>query len=88
MSIEGGIKVARMALGRTYFDKKATGLVDRLKRYRRVVNASTNEPGSPLHDESSHGADCYRYLSIIADRLTNENLNDAKAIKYPKLGII
>jgi len=85
--VEAGIKAARMALNRTYFDKKATGLVDSLKRYRRAINATTNEAGAPLHDENSHGADCYRYLAIVADRMTNETMGDQKLV-YPDMGIV
>jgi phage terminase large subunit len=43
-----------------------------LKRYRRQINQQTNEPGAPLHDEYSHGADVMRYLAIVADQLSND----------------
>jgi phage terminase large subunit len=72
MSIEAGIKIARMAFGQMYFDKDKTGrLIECIKRYRRQQSASTGEFGQPLHDEYSHGADNLRYLSIAADRMTN-----------------
>ena len=72
--VEAGIRAARMELKRTYFDQgKAARLVECLKRYRRNVNAATNEPGTPVHDEWSHGADAFRYLAINADSLTNED---------------
>ena len=62
-----------MALGQAVFDKtKAARLVECLKRYRRSVNQQTNEPGSPVHDEYSHGADGWRYVAINADKMTNE----------------
>jgi phage terminase large subunit len=59
---------------RCYFDKdKTKGLVNSLKRYKRAVNQTTNEPGAPLHDSSSHDADAFRYLGVVADRLRNES---------------
>lgn len=74
LSVEDGIKAARMTFGQVYFDKAKTGrLIECLKRYRRSVNQQTNEPGSPVHDEFSHGADNFRYLSIVADKMRNEN---------------
>lgn len=73
-SIEGGIKAARETLSQTVFDKtKAAPIVDALKRYRRAINSSTNEPGAPLHDDASHGADNYRYIALCAEQMTNED---------------
>lgn len=74
IGIEPGIKLARMALGRSYFDKAKTArLLECLKRYRRAINSATNEPGSPVHDEFSHGADAWRYVGVVADQLSNED---------------
>lgn len=74
IGIEPGIKTARMVFAQTYFDKAKTArLVECLKRYRRSINQATNEPGAPIHDEFSHGADDFRYLGVIAERLTNED---------------
>jgi len=74
MSLEGGIKLARTTFPRVYFDREATKpLVECLKRYRRHINHQHGEPGSPVHDEWSHGADVFRYMAVVADRLTNED---------------
>ena len=74
IGIEPGIKAARMAFGQVYFDKQKTArLVECLKRYRRSINAATNEAGSPVHDEFSHGADVFRYLAVVADQMVNES---------------
>jgi phage terminase large subunit len=84
MDIEGGIKAARMSFSRMYFDKTKTArLVECLKRYRRSINKSTNEPGSPLHDEYSHGADAFRYMALVADALSNSN-GSMKPIQYTR----
>ena len=88
MDVENGIKAARMAFPRVYFDRqKAARLIECLKRYRRVVNKTTNEPSSPLHDEYSHGADAFRYMALAADQMRNEDVKWG-AIKYPELGIV
>ncbi len=61
--IEEGIKAARMLFPTCYFDATKTArLLECLKRYRRQISTNTNEPGEPLHDEYSHGADMFRYV--------------------------
>lgn len=88
IGVEPGIKVARMALGRTYFERgKTVRLRECLKRYRRGVPATTGEPASPIHDEFSHGADMYRYASIIVEKMTNEDWGK-KTLNYPRLNTI
>ena len=73
LSIEEGIRLARLIFGQAFFSlTKAARLVECLKRYRRQVNKTTNEAGAPLHDEYSHGADCFRYIAINADKMTND----------------
>lgn len=72
-SVENGIRNARRGFAQTYFDKDRTErLVQCLKRYRRSTPTTTGEPGAPIHDEWSHGADAYRYLHIVAPSLSNE----------------
>lgn len=72
--VETGIKRARSLIPMTYFDKQKTGpLTQALRRYKRNENPKTEEFGKPVHDAASHGADCYRYLALVADRLTNDD---------------
>lgn len=72
--IETGIKVARMLFQRTYIDHEyGARLVECLKRYRRGISQTTGEPGSPVHDEFSHGADVWRYLALSVELLSNED---------------
>lgn len=72
MNIENGIRAARMAFPRVYFDKtKAARLIECLKRYKRAVSQKTNEAGAPLHDEFSHGADAFRYTVLAIELMTN-----------------
>lgn len=72
--IETGIRLARMTFDRAYFDSvKAERLIECLKNYRRGINQVTQEPGAPLHDEYSHGADAWRYLCAVVDSMSNED---------------
>jgi phage terminase large subunit len=86
ISIEQGINRARELFPRIYFCKDRTQrLIECLKRYRRGINQSTNEPGAPVHDEYSHGADVFRYMAVMSDSLTNETWGGD--LHYPNLGI-
>jgi phage terminase large subunit len=86
MNVEQGIKAARMIFNRCYFDKtKTVRLIECLKRYKRVVSNTTNEAGSPLHDEYSHGADAFRYLAVSLEQMTNDDWSTGK-LTYPSLG--
>ena len=88
IDVESGIKRAREVFPRIYFNKeRAARLVECLKRYRRQINQTTNEPGNPLHDEFSHGADAFRYLCINADKLTNE-ARELPRIPYSTAGVV
>ena len=72
IGIEQGIRKAREIFPRVIIDKgNASELLNRLGRYRRRVNAE-GQGSTPLHDDESHGADGFRYLSIVADQLSNE----------------
>jgi len=85
MSVEDGIRLTRMTFPRMYFDKAKTDrLIQCAKRYRRSINQQTNEPGAPMHDEWSHGADCLRYVAVNAETMTNETWGGE--LNYPSLG--
>jgi phage terminase large subunit len=85
MSVEDGIRLARMKFSQMYFNKLETEyLVQSAKRYKRAINQSTNEPGAPLHDEWSHGGDNIRYIAINAETMSNEEWGGK--LSYPSLG--
>jgi phage terminase large subunit len=85
ISIEDGIRLTRMTFPRMYFDKtKAARIVQCAKRYRRSINQQTNEPGAPLHDEWSHGADNIRYISVNAESMTNEDWGKLPPLEQPQ----
>ena len=74
-SVEEGIKAARMAFPRCYFDSNKTQrLLECLKRYRRDIHTKTGEPTAPLHDEFSHGADAFRYLGQAVERMETRSV--------------
>jgi phage terminase large subunit len=83
LDIESGIKAARMIFPRVYIDPSAERLLHCLKRYRRTISQATNEPGPPLHDEYSHGADCFRYLALCVDQMGN-----SKPVSDPYAGFV
>lgn len=91
---EIGIKAARMMFPRVYIDKGSRDppagcggyrggarLIDCLKRYRRSIPSTTNEPGDPLHDEYSHGADGFRELALRVDQMTNDDRAPAPKVE-------
>lgn len=85
IQVATGIDRAREMFPRVYFHKDRTQrLVECLKRYRWNISQRTGEAVSPLHDEFSHGADCFRYLALSEDQLTNETWGGK--LSYPNLG--
>lgn len=84
VSVEEGIKQARLIFPRVYFDKdNARGLIDHLKRYKRSIPTTTGEPGAPVHDAASHGSDMFRIMSLVVDRMTNEK--ESPPLVYEKV---
>ena len=74
ISVESGIRTARMVSHRVYIDKtKADPLVEALKRYKRRINQRTAVESTPLPDRFAHGGDCYRYICINEGSMRNEN---------------
>jgi len=79
---EIGIGQVRMMFPRVYIDNStfehATGylgaarLLDCMRRTTRNVPKSTGEPTEQKRDEFKHGADAFRGLATIVDRVTNE----------------
>lgn len=75
LGVEQGIKLVRQQFGRVWIDNQ-TGdnkqVLNGLKRYRRAISSTTNEPGAPLHDANSHPCDMVRYTVASADQMVNE----------------
>lgn len=76
-----GIEAVRSALGRIWIDEnKCTQLIKALMNYRQEYDHKRKVyMPHPLHDQWSHGADCFRYMCIslpkTQDGLTAEELD-------------
>lgn len=89
MSVEEGIRATRMMLKQTFIDRAhCARLIECLKRYRRSIPSTTNEPAGPLHDQYSHGADAMRYVAMAAPRMDNELTMQLPPLKYGNSGVI
>lgn len=65
ISIEDGISAARMMLPRCWFDKDKTNLLlEALRLYQEKRDIKRNISLGPLHDWTSHAADCFRYMAV------------------------
>ncbi|MFL9582371.1 PBSX family phage terminase large subunit [Stenotrophomonas sp. AB1(2024)] len=79
-AVEAGIRKARSMFPRVVFDKdECKGLIENLRRYRRAIPQSTGEPGRPVHDEHSHGADMFRYVAEAEQQMTNDTWGETPA---------
>jgi phage terminase large subunit len=88
IGMKQGIEAARQMFPRTYFDKTKCGdMFNQLRRYARVISPTTNEPGSPKHDENSHAADMFRYIAVAEKNLKSARY-EVKPINYDNRGIV
>lgn len=84
-SVTNGIDRAREMFPRVYFhEHRAARLIECLKRYRWNLSQKTGEAVGPLHDEFSHGADCFRYLAMNEASLSNSDWGGP--LNYPNMG--
>lgn len=82
--VDEGIKLARMIFPRVYLDEiRCDVLIDCLQNYRYGINATTGAYTQPVHDDSSHGADAFRYLAMCEAQMSNDDYGGK--INYPKL---
>jgi hypothetical protein len=66
LKLQDGIQAARLALTRTWFDHKCTDGIECLRQYQREYDEDKKVfRDKPRHDWTSHGADAFRYLSIV-----------------------
>jgi phage terminase large subunit len=79
IGVEPGIESARQLFAQCYFDRERTKvLINRLKRYCRREDKATGMFKGPMDDENSHGADQFRYASVIVSQMTNDNRSSLK----------
>lgn len=60
-------------------------LLDCMRRYRRIIPVTTNEPSTPAHDEYSHGADAVRYFVLAAPEMGEPFNNDGGGMRLKPL---
>jgi phage terminase large subunit len=66
LSLQDGIQAARLALTRCWFDHKCEDGIECLRQYQREYDEDKKVfRDKPRHDWTSHGADAFRYLSIV-----------------------
>jgi hypothetical protein len=67
LSLQDGINVAKRMLDQCWFSPKCENGVEALRAYHRDWNEETKSYSDrPAHDWSSHGADAFRYLCLVA----------------------
>ncbi len=65
LSIEDGIQAGNATFHRCYFDHKCEKGIEHLKSYHRSYDeVKKTFSTTPVHDEHSHAADAFRYLSL------------------------
>lgn len=80
--IEAGIRLARSLFPKAYIDEEECDVfLDCMKRYKRMIDPRTGEPGAPLHDDASHGADVWRYAGQAVPLMDNGVTTSAKALR-------
>lgn len=67
LDLQDGIEAVRAVLPRAHFSPRCENGVEALRAYRRKWDEETKSYSSrPEHDWSSHGADAFRYLCLVA----------------------
>lgn len=74
LRVEDGIQAVRMLLPRCWFDKDKTNqLLEALRLYQEKRDVKRNISLGPLHDWTSHAADCFRYMAVSIRDITQPN---------------
>jgi hypothetical protein len=82
--VEDGINAVRMMLPKVYIDKrKCSQLIESLRQYRVKFDEKRQVSLGPLHDHTSHAADCVRYMAMGL-----RSTEKAAPLKYSNTGII
>lgn len=86
LDIQDGIAAARKVLPMCYFHTSTSQGVEALRAYHRDYNEDTKAfSDNPFHDWSSHGADAFRYLALVAKEVLVDNSPPRIEIPSPKL---
>lgn len=83
--IEQGIHVGKLLFPRVYLHNGCVDLYNNLRKYKRTLNKVTNTFGAPLHDNSSHDADAFRYLAMGIDLVGNGTAQKPLPIRHRRI---
>lgn len=84
ISIIDGINAVRAMLPKCYIDKRRCNtLIESLRLYREKRDDKRNVSLGPLHDWTSHAADCVRYMAV-----SQKQEQKFKPIEYRDLGVV
>jgi len=80
LSLVDGINASRTVLVNSWFDSQRCGLgLNCLKSYKYEVDQKTGQRSQkPLHDDSSHGADAFRYSAIASGQPRKDKFGKGK----------
>lgn len=71
LGVEDGIGAVRMMLPKCWFDANRTAtLLESLRLYQEKRDIKRNVSLGPLHDWTSHAADCVRYMALCIQEIT------------------
>lgn len=74
LSVEDGISAVRMMLPKCWFDKSKTNtMLEALRLYQEKRDIKRDISLGPLHDWTSHAADCVRYMALCIQEITQPN---------------
>ena len=91
LAIEDGLHSGQMLLSKTYIDReKCKPFLDAMKWYHRKFMDKDRTYSRPVHDWSSHYADCWRYVAVAHQELDLNQLRPpqkvAAGLNYNPLG--
>lgn len=88
LTVSAGIDAARQVFARCWFDQdRCADGIQALRNYRYDVDPNTQAfSKNPLHDESSHAADAFRYFAVaIAEPRADDPKVDAPNDRYARI---
>src|SRR5690606_10979961 len=86
LDIQDGISAVRKVLPMCHFSHKTQNGVEALRAYRRDFDEDKKcFSDKPYHDWSSHGADAFRYLALVAHEIRVDDNTPRIEIPSPRL---
>ena len=75
IGIENYISLGRDMFANVYMSDsdEVKDLIHCLRRWKRQIPATTDEPGHPMKDGASHGSEAYCYTAVVVDQLVNDD---------------